>query len=395
MRGDPAATDEDLLAHGRRWLDEMLRHGVTTIEAKSGYGLDLPTELRLLEVAHGSGAEGPIDVVPTFLGAHAVPPEFRARPDGTEAYVRTCHRGAAARRRGPGPRALSCDVFCEEGVFTRRPEPPDPHRGGGLRDGASASTPTSSPRPVARSSPRSSARSSADHLATPSDAGIAALAAAAETDDPIVATLLPGTTWFLMKDHHAPARPFIDARRPGGARHGLQSRARRPTPNLPLVMTVACLELRLSPDEALVAVTINAAHAARHRRRARVARARQGGATSSIWRVPTDGADPVLGGRGPRPDASSSAGGSSSTGREPDGAWSDLLAARLEQDGRRLGRQARGLIDSLGWIDGSAPISWKNFCERLGAVGLVLADRHRHDDPRVQLGDERGGAGRR
>ena len=95
----------------------MLGHGVTTIEAKSGYGLDLETEIRLLDVAHGLGREGPIDVVPTFLGAHAVPPEFRARPDGTEAYVRRVIEeqlpGVAAHGR-----ARFCDVFCEEGVFT-------------------------------------------------------------------------------------------------------------------------------------------------------------------------------------------------------------------------------------------------------------------------------------
>ena len=77
-----AATTDDLLAHGRRWLDEMLGHGVTTIEAKSGYGLDLETEIRLLDAAFRLGREGPIDVVPTYLGAHAVAPEFRARPDG-------------------------------------------------------------------------------------------------------------------------------------------------------------------------------------------------------------------------------------------------------------------------------------------------------------------------
>src|SRR3954468_24354498 len=82
------ATTDELAAHGRRWLDEMLAHGVTTVEAKSGYGLDLQTELRLLEVAHRLGAEGPIEVVPTWLGAHAVPPELRGRPDATETYVR-------------------------------------------------------------------------------------------------------------------------------------------------------------------------------------------------------------------------------------------------------------------------------------------------------------------
>ena len=98
-----AASAEELTSHGRRWLDEMLTHGVTTIEAKSGYGLDLATELRLLEVAHRLGAEGPIDVLPTFLGAHAVPSEFRTRPDGTEAYVRS---------------VIEEQIPCAEGVFT-------------------------------------------------------------------------------------------------------------------------------------------------------------------------------------------------------------------------------------------------------------------------------------
>src|SRR4029079_15303816 len=83
-----AASESDLLTHGRRWLDEMLTHGVTTVEAKSGYGLDLETELRLVEVAYRLGREGPIDIVPTWLGAHAVPAEFRSRPDSVDGYVR-------------------------------------------------------------------------------------------------------------------------------------------------------------------------------------------------------------------------------------------------------------------------------------------------------------------
>ena len=82
-----AASGDELAAHGRRWLGEMLAHGVTTVEAKSGYGLDATTELRLLEVAERLGREGPIEVVPTFLGLHAVPPELRDRPDGADAYA--------------------------------------------------------------------------------------------------------------------------------------------------------------------------------------------------------------------------------------------------------------------------------------------------------------------
>src|SRR4029453_4085356 len=204
-----AASESDLLTHGRRWLDEMLTHGVTTVEAKSGYGLDLETELRLVEVAYRLGREGPIDVVPTWLGAHAVPPEFRTRPDSVEAYVRHVLEeqlpGIAAHGR-----ARFAHVFCEEGVFTadqsrRILESARPF---GLlpRLHADELAPSGGAELAAELGAYS-----ADHLATPSIDGIAAMAELAEADDPVVATRLPVTTWFLMKDHHAPARAFIQA----------------------------------------------------------------------------------------------------------------------------------------------------------------------------------------
>ncbi len=101
---------------------------------------------------------------------------------------------------------------------------------------------------------------SADHLAAPSEEGIAALAAAAETEHPVVATLLPATTWFLMHDHFAPARTLIDRGVPVALATDFNP-GTSPTASLPLVMTVACLELKLSPSEALAAVTVNAAFA--------------------------------------------------------------------------------------------------------------------------------------
>ena len=101
---------------------------------------------------------------------------------------------------------------------------------------------------------------SADHLHTPSDEGIAALSAAADGPRPTVATLLPATTWFLMADEAAPARRFIDAGVPVALGTDFNP-GTSPTPSLPLVMTVACLAMKLSPSEALAAVTINAAHA--------------------------------------------------------------------------------------------------------------------------------------
>ena len=253
-----AATEDGLLEHGRRWLGEMLAHGTTTIEAKSGYGLDLPTELRLLDVAHRLGKEGPIDVLPTWLGAHAVAPEFRARPDGTEAYVRHLLEeqlpGVAAQGR-----ARFADVFCERGVFSpvqsRRVLQEAARLGMGTRLHADELAPSGGAELAAELGALS-----ADHLAAPSPAGIDALAAAAALGRPVVAVLLPATTWFLMHDEMAPARTFIDRGVPVALATDFNP-GTSPTTSLPLVMTVACLALKLTPSEALAAVTVNAAAA--------------------------------------------------------------------------------------------------------------------------------------
>ena len=258
VRATRAASAEDLADHGRRWLDEMLSHGTTTIEAKSGYGLDLATELRLIEVAHDLGREGPVDIVPTYLGAHAVPPEFRSRPDGADAYVRHIVDeqlpGVAAHGR-----ARFCDVFCEDGAFTadqsRRILTAAAGFGMGLRLHADEIVPSGGAELAAELG-----ATSADHLAAPSEAGIEALAGAAAAGRAVVATVLPATTWFLMKPRHAPARTFIERGVPVAIGTDFNP-GTSPTPSLPLAMTVACLNLRLSPDEALVAATVNAAHA--------------------------------------------------------------------------------------------------------------------------------------
>ena len=253
-----AASMDELLAHGRRWLDEMLGNGVTTVEAKSGYGLDLETEIRLIEAAHRLGAEGPIEVVPTYLGAHAVPLEFRSRPDGTEAYVRSVIEeqlpGIAAHGR-----ARFCDVFCEDGVFSadqsRRILEAATGYGMAPRLHADELAPSGGAELAAELG-----AASADHLAAPSDAGIDALAAAATEGRWVVATVLPVTTWFLMKEHGAPVRRFIDRGIPVAIGTDFNP-GTSPTASLPLAMTVACVELGLTPDEALSAVTINAARA--------------------------------------------------------------------------------------------------------------------------------------
>jgi imidazolonepropionase len=252
-----AASADHLAAHGRRWLDEMLGHGTTTIEAKSGYGLDLATELRLLDVAHALSLEGPIEIVPTYLGAHAVPAEFRARPDGVEAYVRHILEeqlpGVAAHGR-----ARFCDVFCEEGAFTADQSERILLAAGGFGMGLRLHADEIVPSGGAELAAKLGA-ASADHLAAPSPAGIDALAEASAEGRAVVATLLPATTWFLMKKQHAPARTFVERGIPVAVGTDFNP-GTSPTPSLPLAMTLACLNLGLTPDEALAAVTINAAY---------------------------------------------------------------------------------------------------------------------------------------
>jgi imidazolonepropionase len=252
-----AASDEELLAGARRRLAEMLANGTTTAEAKSGYGLDVATELRLLEAIGRLGGEGPVQLVPTFLGAHAVPAEYRDRPDGTDAYVASVvgDQLPAVARQGI---ARFCDVFCETGVFdagqTGRILRAAAVLGLARRIHADEMAPSGGAELAAEMGCLS-----ADHLAASSEEGIAALARVADSRHPVVATLLPATSWFLGKHHFAPARRFVDAGIPVALATDLNP-GTSPTLSLPLVMSIACVEMGLTPAEALVAVTINAAH---------------------------------------------------------------------------------------------------------------------------------------
>jgi imidazolonepropionase len=253
-----AASDEELLAGGRARLAQMLANGTTTVEAKSGYALDVAGELRLLELTDRLDHEGPMDMVPTFLGAHAVPAEFRTRPDGTEAYVAHVIGEQLPAVAAQGI-ARSCDVFCEKGVFddrqSRRILAAASEAGLDVRLHADELAPSGGAELAAELGCLS-----ADHLAAPSEEGVAALVRAAEAGRPVVATLLPATSWFLGKHHFAPARRFIDAGVPVALATDLNP-GTSPTLSLPLVMSIACIEMGLTPAEALAAVTINAAGA--------------------------------------------------------------------------------------------------------------------------------------
>lgn len=261
VAGTRAASEETLTAHGRRWLDTMLRHGVTTIEAKSGYGLDLLTELRLLRVADALGREGPIEILPTFLGLHAVPPEFRDGAEGADGADRFVEAVVAQMLPAVAASGYAhfCDVFCERGVFT-----PEQSRRFLLAGAALGLSPRLHADELAPSGGAELAAEigalSADHLAVPSAAGIEALARAARGPRPVVAVVLPATTLFLGTDHHAPARTLIEQGVPVAVGTDFNP-GTSPTANLPLALSLAVLTLRLSPAEALAAVTINAAHA--------------------------------------------------------------------------------------------------------------------------------------
>jgi imidazolonepropionase len=254
-----AASDDDLLRGGRARLAQMLACGTTTAEAKSGYGLNVATELRLLGLVGQLDAEGPIELVPTYLGAHAVPAEYRDRPGGTGAdeYVAHIVRDQLPLVAQQGI-ARFCDVFCEAGVFspgqTARILSAAEFYGLRFRIHADELAPSGGAELAAELG-----CVSADHLAAPSEEGVAALAQTAEAGYPVVATLLPATSWFLGKHHFAPARRFIAAGIPVALATDLNP-GTSPTVSLPLVMSIACVEMGLSPAEALVAVTINAAH---------------------------------------------------------------------------------------------------------------------------------------
>ena len=252
------ASDEALLDHGRRWLAEMLSHGVTTAEVKSGYGLDMDSELRLLALYGRLAQEGPVELVPTFLGAHAIAPEYRDMPDAARQYIDSVisEQLPAVAEQGI---ARSCDVFCERGVFSADDSRRLLNRAAELGLATRLHADEIAPSGGAELAAEVGALS-ADHLGAISDQGIAALAAAAERGRPVVATLLPMTSFYLEEPGYAPARRMIEAGIPVALGTDFNP-GTSPAPNAQLAMSFAIHRLRLSAAEALAALTINAAAA--------------------------------------------------------------------------------------------------------------------------------------
>ncbi len=250
VRDVRSRSEAELEALTRARLATLLAHGATTIEVKSGYGLELEAELKQLRVIKRVAGVLPVTLIPTFLGAHEVPPEYRNQ---RAAYVQlVCEEMIpAVAREGL---ALCCDVFCEPGVFN--PAESRQILMAAQRHGLAAKLHADELEGSGGAELAVELGAlSADHLAGVSDAGVRALAAA-----PTVAVLLPATMLFLGKRTQAPARQLIEA----GAAVALATDynpGTSPTMSLPLVMTLGVSQLGMRHAEVVTAVTINAAAA--------------------------------------------------------------------------------------------------------------------------------------
>ncbi|MFN7942117.1 MAG: imidazolonepropionase [Thermoanaerobaculia bacterium] len=243
-----AATREALATATRERLDWMLACGTTTAEAKSGYGLSLAAEVKQLEALAAAAATHPVELVPTLLAAHEVPPEYR---DRRERYVDLVCREivpavASARL------ARFCDVFCERGVFSveesRRILAAGRAHGLAARLHADEFVDSGGAELAAEVG-----AFSADHLMAVSERGIEALAASRA-----VAVLLPGTSFFLRSQLRAPARRLIAAGVPVALATDCNPGSSY-SESMPTVVMLAVFELGLSVEEALVAATLNGA----------------------------------------------------------------------------------------------------------------------------------------
>jgi imidazolonepropionase len=250
-----AAISEALKKRALGALKQFAAYGTTTIEAKSGYGLDVANELKILRLHKELAGEQLVEMVSTFLGAHVVPGEYRGKAGGAERYIKLIEQNMLPEI-GESRLAEFCDVFCDRGAFTveQSKRVLQAGRQWGL-----------APRVHAEQLSRTGAArlailmraASCDHLEHVNKSDIQALGKS-ET----VATLLPGCDFHLGLEHYAPARALIDA----GAIVSLATDynpGTSPTLSMPMILSLACTQLRMTPAEAITAATINGAYALR------------------------------------------------------------------------------------------------------------------------------------
>lgn len=248
VRNTRAASVEELVKASKKRLDIMLRHGTTTVESKSGYGLDLENEKKILEVNRILNEIHPIDVVSTFMGAHAIPIEYKGDREGFINLIINDMIPKISEEK----LAEFVDCFCEEGVFsteeTRR------ILEAGRKYGFKLKLHGDEVESVGGAELAGELKCvSAEHLIAASDEGIKAL-----SENNVVAVLLPSTAFYLMVGSFARARDMIDA----GVTVALATDCNpgtSPTESLQTVMTFACFGMRMLPEEIINAMTINAA----------------------------------------------------------------------------------------------------------------------------------------
>jgi imidazolonepropionase len=243
-----AATEEELLGQARRHRDWMLAGGTTTIEAKSGYGLDRETELRSLRVLAALAAEGPARIVPTLLAAHTVPKEFAGDREG---YLRLVIEEIVPEAARLGL-ARYCDVFCDEHAFTvpeaRRVLEAARRHGMGLRMHAEQFRPGTGAALGA-----ALGAATVDHLETVTDETLGMLKAAG-----VQPVLLPASVFCLGREQYPPARTMIEMGLPVVLATDFNPGS-SPAPSMALTMSLACIWMKMLPAEALTAATVNAA----------------------------------------------------------------------------------------------------------------------------------------
>ncbi|MBG9737536.1 imidazolonepropionase [Paenibacillus alvei] len=244
-------SEQELYDKAHRSLDEMLLQGVTTIEAKSGYGLSLDAEMKQLRVARRLQENHSVDVVSTFMGAHAIPAEYKGRTDD---FVDVIIREMLPMVASEGL-AEFCDIFCEEGVFDveqsrrillegkRYGLIPKIHADEIVALGGSELA-------------QEVGAISAEHLVMTTDQGLSSLAAGN-----VIPVLLPGTTFNLGLAQHARARDMIDKFRLPVALSTDYNPGSCPTESIQLIIMLASLNLKMQPEEILTACTLNAAAA--------------------------------------------------------------------------------------------------------------------------------------
>jgi len=247
VRETRKATIEELVENGKNILDKMLKHGTTTVEAKSGYGLSTKDEIKSLEAVRVLDKQHPIDLVPTFLGAHAIPPEFKGRTNEyvdlviSEMLPKVAEKGLAE----------FCDVFCEKGIFsvdqTRKILLAAKNLGIKMIIHIDEIVDTNGAALAAELKAVQTG-----HLLQSNDAGLKAMAKAG-----VIAILLPGTPFCLMMKDYAPARKMIEYGIPIAIATDLNPNCW--TESMLMTIVLSCYNMKMSPAEALTAATINAA----------------------------------------------------------------------------------------------------------------------------------------